>query len=228
MHGGLRLRISTDAVDISSSWSGLENPQLDPDQLDGPIEEHPSSIFRAAGPDKWATVRVDGKDWSRVLSVGRLDGRVIASFLDGHALILYVFVSQYDDEGESVLTVRIIASLPNKQLLTFGSIMYNPTASRASVGGNGSFRHTVGRSFIKFCFQAVKALWKRLCSCFGELNVRRPLAAVDTTDIFYPLVSIYRVTRLGHRMLPNKERLGKIDLRHLPIIVCWSSLIKIT
>ncbi|KFA55096.1 hypothetical protein S40293_03576 [Stachybotrys chartarum IBT 40293] len=107
MHGGLRLRISTDAVDISSSWSGLENPQLDPDQLDGPIEEHPSSIFRAAGPDKWATVRVDGKDWSRVLSVGRLDGRVIASFLDGHALILYVFVSQYDDEGESVLTYYV-------------------------------------------------------------------------------------------------------------------------
>ncbi|KAH7318335.1 checkpoint protein hus1 [Stachybotrys elegans] len=108
MHGGLRLRIKTDTIDISSAWSNLENPELDPDQLDGPVDEHPTTKFREAGPDRWATVRVDGKDWSRVLSVGRLEGRVIASFLDDHALILYVFVPQYDDdEGESVLTYYV-------------------------------------------------------------------------------------------------------------------------
>jgi HUS1 checkpoint protein len=107
MHGSLRLRIATDSLDVTSTWDKLENPALDPSQLAVPIEEHPSTRFREAGPDKWATVRVDGKDWSRVLSVGRLEGRVIACFADDHALILYVYVPQFDDAGaeDSVVTV---------------------------------------------------------------------------------------------------------------------------
>jgi HUS1 checkpoint protein len=110
MHGGLRLQIATEGLDISSSWSGLENPQLDPTQLTVPLEEHPSTKFKEAGPDKWATVRVDGKDWSKVLSVGRLEGRVIACFADDHALILYVYVPQYDDATaeDSVVTVSFV------------------------------------------------------------------------------------------------------------------------
>lgn len=109
MHGGLRLRIATEATDICSVWSDLENPELDAAQLDMSLEEHPSTKFHEAGPDKWATVLVDGKDWSRVLSVGRLDGRVIACFADGHALILYVYVPHYDDASadDSVVTVRL-------------------------------------------------------------------------------------------------------------------------
>lgn len=109
MHGSLRLRIITETTDISSVWSGLENPELDPAQLDRPVEEHPSTKFRDEGPDRWATVRVDGKDWSKVLSVGRLEGRVIACFADGHALILYVYVPQYDDASadDSVVTVSL-------------------------------------------------------------------------------------------------------------------------
>ncbi|KAL6849267.1 Checkpoint protein hus1 [Amphichorda felina] len=107
MHGSLRLRIRTETTDISSVWSGLENPELDPAQLDMPVEDHPSTRFREEGPDRWATVRVDGKDWSRVLSVGRLEGRVIACFADDHALILYVYVPHYDDASaeDSVVTV---------------------------------------------------------------------------------------------------------------------------
>lgn len=97
MHGGLRLRIATDALDIESVWRGLDNPELDPAQLAVPIGEHPSTVFREAGPGRWATVRVDGRDWSRVLGVGRLEGRVIACFADDHALILYAYVPQFDD-----------------------------------------------------------------------------------------------------------------------------------
>lgn len=113
MHGGLRLRIATEATDICSVWSDLENPELDAAQLDMPIADHPSTKFREAGPDRWATVLVDGKDWSRVLSVGRLDGRVIACFADGHALILYVYVPQYDDASadDSVVTVCFISNI---------------------------------------------------------------------------------------------------------------------
>lgn len=107
MHGSLRLRIATETTDISSQWTNLENPELDPAQLQLPVEEHPSTKFRDEGPGKWATVKVDGKDWSRVLSVGRLEGRVIACFVDDHALILYVYVPHYDDAAadDSVVTV---------------------------------------------------------------------------------------------------------------------------
>ena len=109
MHGGLRLRMATETTDIASVWSGLENPELDPSQLDMPVAEHPSTRFREDGPDRWASVRVDGKDWSKVLSVGRLEGRVIACFADGHALILYVYVPHHDDASaeDSVVTVSI-------------------------------------------------------------------------------------------------------------------------
>lgn len=107
MHGGLRLRIATEALNIESVWRGLENPELDPAQLNVPIEQHPSTRFKEGGPDKWATVRVDGKDWSRVLSVGRLEGRVIACFADDHALILYAYLPQFDDSAadDAVVTV---------------------------------------------------------------------------------------------------------------------------
>lgn len=112
MHGSLRLRIATETTDICSVWSDLENPELDPVQLERPVEEHPSTKFREEGPDRWATVRVDGKDWSRVLSVGRLEGRVIACFADDHALILYVYVPHYDDAtaDDSVVTVSLMST----------------------------------------------------------------------------------------------------------------------
>lgn len=108
MHGGLKLRLETDTLQVESEWSGLENPELDPAQLTCALEDHPSTVFKEAGPARWATVRVDGKDWSKVLSVGRLEGRVIACFADDHALIMYVYVPQYDDAGiadDSVVTV---------------------------------------------------------------------------------------------------------------------------
>jgi HUS1 checkpoint protein len=125
MHGSLKLSIATDALSISSLWTDLSNPELDPNQAEDGIEgveNHPSTVLKAAGPDAWATVRIDGRDWGRVLSVGRMGGRVIAcayhhlvcsyvtnqgsGFVDEHALILYVYLSNYEDGAdESVLTV---------------------------------------------------------------------------------------------------------------------------
>jgi HUS1 checkpoint protein len=81
MHGSLKLSIATDSLNISSVWTGLTNPDLDPRQVeDGEagLEDHPSTKLKAAGPDAWSTVRIDGRDWGKVLSVGRLGGRVIA------------------------------------------------------------------------------------------------------------------------------------------------------
>jgi HUS1 checkpoint protein len=121
MHGSLKLSISTDALNISSVWTGLNNPQLDPRQVedgeDG-LENHPSTRLKAAGPDAWSTVRIDGRDWGKVLSVGRLGGRVIACFADEHALILYVYLENHDDGAdESVLTVRFWIFLVGMKLI---------------------------------------------------------------------------------------------------------------
>ncbi|KAH8600829.1 checkpoint protein Hus1/Mec3 [Bisporella sp. PMI_857] len=109
MHGSLKLSISTDALNISSVWTGLNNPELDPRQIvDGEDPaDHPSAKLKDAGPDAWSTVRIDGRDWGKVLSVGRLGGRVIACFSDEHALILYVYLPSYDDADDSVLTYYI-------------------------------------------------------------------------------------------------------------------------
>lgn len=115
MHGCLRLSLNTDSLRIASLWTGLENPELDPAQVtDGEagLANHPSTLMKAYGDatglseEGWATVRVEGRDWGRVLSVGRLGGRVIACFCHDHAVVLYVFVGgEETGVGESVLTV---------------------------------------------------------------------------------------------------------------------------
>ena len=87
MHGCLRLSLRADAMNISSVWTGLSNPELDPSQVEGGeegIRQHPSTRMKelgsadGVGDEGWATVRIDGRDWSKVMSVGRLGGRVIA------------------------------------------------------------------------------------------------------------------------------------------------------
>lgn len=115
MHGCLRLALNTDAMRINSLWTGLENPELDITQVEegeAGVAAHPSTKMKALGDstgqsdEGWATVRVEGRDWGRVLSVGRLGGRVIACFCDEHALILYVYLNNEEEGGgESVLTV---------------------------------------------------------------------------------------------------------------------------
>lgn len=87
MHGCLRLGLVTEGLSIASLWSGLVNPELDPSQVEGGeegVREHPSTRMKrlggedGSGEEGWAKVRIDGRDWGRVLSVGRLGGRVIA------------------------------------------------------------------------------------------------------------------------------------------------------
>ncbi|KAJ5570183.1 uncharacterized protein N7459_009613 [Penicillium hispanicum] len=82
MHGKLRLAIATDELRIASIWSGLVNPPLDPAHItQDQYSQLPSERMREVGDDDesgWAKVRIDGKDWSRVLSVGRLSPKVVA------------------------------------------------------------------------------------------------------------------------------------------------------
>lgn len=92
MRGHFRLSVTTAALSISSHWRGLDNPRLDPAQVEGgeeavgmlASERMRSAAAAGAGDDGggdgegWAKVRVEGRDWGRVLGVGRLGGRVIA------------------------------------------------------------------------------------------------------------------------------------------------------
>ncbi|MCJ1337073.1 hypothetical protein MMC09_002352 [Bachmanniomyces sp. S44760] len=82
MHGELRLGMRSDALNIESKWTGLSNPELDPGVIEGGeegIRDHPSTRMKERqGEQGWATVRVEGRDWGRVLAVGRLGGRVVA------------------------------------------------------------------------------------------------------------------------------------------------------
>lgn len=67
---------------IESKWEGLVNPELDPTQVEGGeagVREHASTKMKERyGDEAWSTVRVEGRDWGRVLGVGRLGGRVVA------------------------------------------------------------------------------------------------------------------------------------------------------
>ncbi|KAL8722061.1 MAG: hypothetical protein Q9225_001383 [Loekoesia sp. 1 TL-2023] len=85
-YGELKLGVQTSALKIESQWSGLTNPELDPGQVDGGeegVRDHASTKFKERARDEaWATVRVEGRDWGRVLGVGRLGGRVVACELD--------------------------------------------------------------------------------------------------------------------------------------------------
>lgn len=87
MHGSFKIALQTDALSISSVWTGLVNPELDVSNYQGgsqEIRDHPSTRMKIKGGEHgdkeegWARVRIDAKDWNRVLSVGRLGVRVIA------------------------------------------------------------------------------------------------------------------------------------------------------
>lgn len=116
MHGALKLAIKTDALSIASHWTNLVNPELDATQFEGgeqAIRDHPSTRMRElGGPDGqneagWAKVRIDAKDWSRVLSVGRVSSRVVGCLLDDTALVMYCWIGGPDDDEESCLTVSL-------------------------------------------------------------------------------------------------------------------------
>ncbi|KAJ6002933.1 Hexokinase [Penicillium sp. IBT 35674x] len=111
MHGKLRLSISTDDLKIASSWSGLVNPPLDPGHLNrDEYSQLPSERMREVGDDDesgWARVRIDAKDWGRVLSVGRLSPKVVACFINEMALVLYVYLPGSWNGEESCLTYYI-------------------------------------------------------------------------------------------------------------------------
>lgn len=165
MHGHMRLSLRTDALEIASTWSGLTNPELDPETVEGGEEGvamHPSTAMRARrvgrldeeGGDgvgmgdedeegeesAWASVIVDGRDWGKVLGVGRLGGRVVACFVHRHALILYVYVAGDEGPGgeESVLTVKFILRMECRVRWGLADSLWCSTTSARTVNDEDS------------------------------------------------------------------------------------------
>jgi HUS1 checkpoint protein len=120
MHGTFKIAITTEALSISSRWTGLTHPELEPAMFENGLQgvrDDPSTKKKELGgpdganPAGWTVVRIDAKDWSRVLSVGRLNSRVIATFIPDHGLVLYVYLPNDDNPSEeSVLTVSSFPS----------------------------------------------------------------------------------------------------------------------
>jgi HUS1 checkpoint protein len=112
MHGSLRISVKTDNLNITSRWTGLAHPELDPTHFPD-LTDHPTTKMKELGGPNgeneagWSRVRIDAKDWSRVLSVGRVCTKVIACFINEGALVLYVYLPADDhgDEGDPCLTV---------------------------------------------------------------------------------------------------------------------------
>lgn len=94
-----------DAVKVETVWSGLTNATLDPEQVPGGVENHPSTTREK---DKFAGVRLDGKGWGRVLKVGGISKKVVACFCEDHALVLYVYLTEEDETYSAVVTVCLL------------------------------------------------------------------------------------------------------------------------
>ncbi|KAF8476240.1 checkpoint clamp complex protein Hus1 [Kalaharituber pfeilii] len=101
MQGEFKMRIETDTVKVESLFKGLVNPELDPAQIEGGLENHPSTRRDRA---EFAEVRVEGKEWVRLLKVYSISKRVIACICENHALVLYVYLTDMDDDHSAVLT----------------------------------------------------------------------------------------------------------------------------
>lgn len=110
MDGKFTIGISTPAVSTETLFKGLINPGMEAGGVDeeGRPIVHPS---QARDKSAFCRLKVDAKDWCNLLRIGSIARRVIACFCEGHALVLYVYVSEEDDlrssGNGSVLTYYI-------------------------------------------------------------------------------------------------------------------------
>ncbi|EPY50365.1 checkpoint clamp complex protein Hus1 [Schizosaccharomyces cryophilus OY26] len=103
MSGELQLSVSTPAAKVTTRWKDLENPELDPSQVED-VSRHPS---QTRNPKEFVHMRLDAKDLVNMLRISSVARRVIACFCEGHALVLYVYITDPEDEHTAVLTYYI-------------------------------------------------------------------------------------------------------------------------
>lgn len=74
MSGELQLSVNIPSARVSTKWKGLENPELDPSQVED-ISRHPS---QTRAPEEFVHMRLDSKDLVNMLKISSVAKRVIA------------------------------------------------------------------------------------------------------------------------------------------------------
>ena len=101
LNGELKLGIKTDVIKCETHWRNLMNPEVrEDDDEDQTARQQLDSRER----ERFCRLRISGKDWTNVLHIESQAKRVIACFCEGHALVLYVYVTEPDDANTAVLT----------------------------------------------------------------------------------------------------------------------------
>ncbi|TGZ84816.1 Hus1-like protein [Ascodesmis nigricans] len=83
-------------VKVESRWRDLQNPVTEDSDQQQDLSDEEASRFKQ--------VRVDGREWVRLLKVGVLARKCVACFVEGRALVVYVWLTEEGDRDETVLT----------------------------------------------------------------------------------------------------------------------------
>lgn len=98
--GEFKMAFESPDVRVETKWADLHNPEL------ANSEELAGQQSNARDASEFSQVRLDGKEWAKVLKVSTLGKKAVACFTDQRAFVLYVFLSD-DDEEEAILTYYI-------------------------------------------------------------------------------------------------------------------------
>lgn len=127
-----------DMVKVESRWGGLQNPITaeDDEEMGG------GSRIEAMGEEEKARfreVRIDGREWVRLLKVGVLAKKTVACLIEGRALVIYVWLTEEGERDETVLTVSFDEPRFSGYCLLANSIIWRRSAHR--VDGFASITH---------------------------------------------------------------------------------------
>ncbi|KAG5518637.1 hypothetical protein PMAC_002606 [Pneumocystis sp. 'macacae'] len=104
MSGEFQIGVISDSCKIETKFKDLINPELDPCAVKD-ISKHPSQI---RDKKAFVTMKVSVKDWLNLLQVHIVAKRVIACFCEGHALVLYVYIMESEEESSAVLVSLLL------------------------------------------------------------------------------------------------------------------------
>ncbi|KAG5439317.1 hypothetical protein PCK2_000853 [Pneumocystis canis] len=143
----------------------LINPELDPNTVED-ISKHPSQIRDRKA---FVTMRVDAKDWLNLLQVHIVAKRVIACFCEGHALVLYVYIMDPEEESSAVLDELFMLHRRIKPISILGvlgaGVLYYYLANRE--------RNYLNQDVYAFCtIRVIRRLSPSVC--LYELEFDRP------------------------------------------------------
>ncbi|KAG4302886.1 hypothetical protein PCANB_000856 [Pneumocystis canis] len=165
MSGEFQIGVVSDLCKIETKFKDLINPELDPNTVED-ISKHPSQIRDRKA---FVTMKVDVKDWLNLLQVHIVAKRVIACFCEAHALVLYVYIMDPEEEGSAVLVNLFMLYRKIKSISTLGvlgaGVLYYYIVNRK--------KDYLNQDIYRFCtIRAIRRLSPSVC--LYELEFDRP------------------------------------------------------